>query len=303
MEQLFDPAIISSTIRMVTPILLAALGGMLCVRAGIFNVGLEGLMLMGAFSAVAANHLTGSLVLSAGVAVGVTMLFALLFAFLTIQLQANEIVVGIAINFLAAGVSTFALRTLFDVKGAFYDKNMKGLPKWEIPIIKDLPVVGEILSGHSPLVYLSFILVLAFAIFFSKTVAGFRLHAIGLNKYAAKSMGIKTVRYQYAAIAGSGVLCGLAGMQLALGQVTMFSEGMTSGRGFIALVAMMLGQSSPGGTLAASLFFGLMDALSIRVQSFSIPTQFTLMIPYAVTILALIIFKDRYSLNKANTQK
>ncbi len=278
---------------MVTPILLAALGGALCARVGLFNVGLEGLVLIGAFSAIVGNHVTGSVFLGVLFAAGISVLFSMLFAFMTIQLKANDIVVGVAINFLALGLTTFALRTIFDVKGAYYDKDMQGLPKWDIPVIEHIPVIGPLLSGHSPLVYLSFLLAILLYIFLYRTVTGFRVLSVGMNPVAAKSLGLKVGSLQYLAIALCGILCGLAGAQLSLGQVTMFTEGMTAGRGFIALVAMMLGQSHPIGIIGSSLLFGFMDAVSIRLQGFSLPTQFTQMLPYVITIFAMFLLRDR----------
>ncbi|RNB79439.1 ABC transporter permease [Brevibacillus nitrificans] len=291
--ELLDWSLVSSTIRMVTPILLAALGGALCARVGIFNVGLEGLVLVGAFSAIVGNHFTGSLFLAILFAALVCVLFSLLFAYMTIGLRANEIVVGVAINFLALGLTTFALRAIFGVKGAFYDKEMAGLPKLDIPVIKDIPVLGDIFSGHSPLVYLAFIAAIVLYLFFYRTVTGFRVLAVGLNPVAARSLGLKVTGLQVLAITMCGILCGLAGAQLSLGQVTMFTEGMTAGRGFIALVAMMMGQSHPLGILASSFLFGLMDALSIRLQGLSLPTQFTSMLPYVLTIIAMFFVKEK----------
>lgn len=291
--ELFDASLLSSTIRMVAPILLAALGGALCTRVGIFNVGLEGMILTGAFAAIVGNYFTGSVWLGILFAALMSMLMALLFAYITIGLQANAIVVGIGINFLALGLTTFSLRAIFDVKGAFYDQNMAKLPSIHIPFIEDIPVLGSLLSGHSPLVYFAFLAAILLYIFFYKTVMGFRVLAVGMNPSAARSIGLKTQGLQYTAIMMCGVLCGLAGAQLSLGQVTMFTEGMTAGRGFIALVAMMLGQSHPIGIAGSSLLFGLMDALSIRLQGFSIPTQFSAMLPYAITIVALFFLKDK----------
>lgn len=291
--ELFDLTLLSSTLRMVTPILLAALGGALCARVGLFNVGLEGLVLIGAFSAIVGNHLTGSVFLAVVFAACMSLVFSMLFAYMTIQLKANDIVVGVAINFLALGLTTFALRTIFEVKGAYYDKDMKGLPQWDIPVIENIPVVGDLLSGHSPLVYLSFLAAILLYVFLYRTVTGFRVLSIGMNQVAAKSIGLKVGSLQYLAIGLCGILCGLAGAQLSLGQVTLFSEGMTAGRGFIALVAMMLGQSHPIGIIGSSLLFGFMDAISIRLQGFSLPTQFTQMLPYVITIIAMFLLRDR----------
>lgn len=293
MEQLFDLSLFNSAIRMIAPILLAALGGLLCARVGVFNVGLEGFVLVGAFSAILGNYWFGNVLLAVLFAVVSVMIYALLFAYVGIHLQANVIVVGISMNFLALGLTTFCLRAIFDVKGAYYNNEMTGLPKLDIPVVKDIPGVGEILSGHTPLVYLTFVLVLVLHFFLFRTIMGFRLLAVGENPVAAKSIGIRAARYQYGAILLCGALCGLAGAQLSLGQLTMFSEGMTAGRGFISLVAMMLGQSSPIGVMVASLFFGFMDAISIRLQGLSLPTQFTMMVPYIITLIALFIFKDK----------
>ncbi|NQX71789.1 ABC transporter permease [Paenibacillus alba] len=291
MQHLLDVSLFNSMIRMVAPILLAALGGAICSRVGLFNVGLEGFVLVGAFSAIVGNFYTGNVYVAVLIAVAVTMLFSLVFAYMSIHLQANVIVVGISFNFLALGLTAFCLKAIFHVKGAFYDKNMIGLPKVNLPYIQDIPVIGGIISGHSPLVYLAFILVFALQYFLFKSVLGFRLVAVGENPVAAKSIGIKVNRMQYLAVLICGVLCGLAGAQLSLGQVTMFTEGMTAGRGFIALVATMLGQANPIGVMASSLLFGLMDAFSIRLQGFSLPTHFTQMLPYIVTLLAMLFFR------------
>lgn len=301
--ELFDPSLFNSTMRMVAPILLAALGGMLCTRVGIFNVGLEGMVLIGAFSAIVGNYMTGSLVFSVIFAALMSMLFGLLMALMTIQFKANEIVVGLAINFLALGLTTFLLRAIFNVKGAYYDKEMVGLPQWKIPFLENIPVVGPIFSGHTPLVYAALIAPILLYIFFYRSVTGFRLLAVGYNQVAAHSLGIRVKSLQFLALGVSGILCGLAGAQLSLGQVTMFSEGMTSGRGFIALVAMMLGQSHPIGVLGSSFLFGLMDAISTRLQGFSIPTQFTSMIPYVLTLLAMFFLRGKGTeINHANQQ-
>lgn len=293
MEQLFDLSLLNSAVRMVAPILLAALGGLLCARVGLFNVGLEGFVLVGAFAGILGNHLFANLWLAVLFAVVSVVIYSLLFAYVSINLRANEIVVGIAMNFLALGLTAFLLRAIFKVKGAYSDSNMIGLPEWHIPVIEDIPVLGDILSGHSPLVYLTFVIVFALHFYLFRTVSGFRLLAVGENPTAAKSIGIGVRRYQYGAIMMSGALCGLAGAQLSLGQLTMFSEGMTNGRGFIALVAMMLGQSNPVGVMGASLFFGLMDAISIRLQGLSMPSQFTMMVPYIVTLIALFLLRKK----------
>ncbi|SHN35705.1 ABC transporter permease [Gracilibacillus kekensis] len=297
MSSLFDLSLIDSTLRMMAPLLLAGLGGAICARVGIFNVGLDGLMLMGAFIGVAANAFTNNIWLSILIAVVGTLIFSLLFGYMVIHLQANMIVTGIAINFLSIGATTFALRTIFDVQGAYYNNEMVGLPTWRIPVIDDIPLLGNLLSGQSPVVYLGILITIAMYIFLKKSVLGSHFDAVGINPVAAKSQGIKIKKIQYQAVIISGILCALGGVQLSLGQVTMFSENMTGGRGFIALVATMLGQSNPIGVFLSSSLFGFTEAISIRFQGLNIPTNFTLMLPYVITILAMFIFKDRTQLN------
>lgn len=292
MDQLFDLALFNSTLRMVTPILLAALGASLCLRAGLFNMSLEGLILVGAFGAILGNHYTNNIGLAILTAIGFSLAFSVIFGYLTIHLRANDIVVAVALNLLAVGLTTFLLRSIFNVKGAFYDKSMTGLPKVNSDILDRIPIIGPILNGHTWLVYFSFVTVILLYIYYYKTVNGFRLQAVGENAQAARTVGIRVRAYQYGAVLMCGALCGLAGAQLSLGQVTMFTEGMTSGRGFIALVAMMLGQSGPFGIAASSLLFGFMDAFSIRLQGFSIPTHFTLMLPYLMTLIALFLYQQ-----------
>ncbi|HUC90781.1 MAG TPA: ABC transporter permease [Paenibacillus sp.] len=299
MDAFLDWTLLSSTIRMVTPLLLAALGGALCARVGIFNVALEGMMLTGAFTAILGNHLFDNVLLAILFAVLCVALVSLLFGYLSIHLEANAIVVGIALNFLAAGLTAFSLFAIFGVKGQYYDKEMAGLPVWDIPVLQDIPVLGDVLSGHSPLVYLAFVLAAALHYYVFRTVSGFRMTAAGESPQAAQSLGLKVKRYQYGAVVASGILSALAGAQLSLGQVTLFTENMTAGRGFIALVATMLGQSNPLGVTAASLLFGFMDAVSIRLQGFALPTHFTMMVPYAVTIVVMFFFKDRAYLRQS----
>lgn len=195
MDQLFDVSLFAAALRMVAPILLAALGGAICARVGLFNVGLEGLILIGAFSAILGNYLTGSIAVAILFAMGFSLLFSLLLAYMSINLQANVIIVGIALNFLAAGLTTFALRAIFNVKGAYYDKDMKGLPKLDIPVLKDIPWLGDVLSGQSILVYAAIVIVIVLQFYLFRTVSGFRLLAAGENPVASRSLGLNVKKF------------------------------------------------------------------------------------------------------------
>lgn len=290
---LFDAPLLHSTIRSVTPILLAALGGLICERAGVFNIGLEGLLLTGAFASVAGSFYSGSALGGVVVAVLAGMLLAGLFAVLGVTLRGNIIVIGIAINLLAAGTTVYLLRQLFDVRGTFQDPRLEGLPDIDLPLIADVPVIGEALSGHSPLVYLSWVLVAATQVLLFRHAIGLRLRGVGERPEAAETLGVRVNPLRYGAVLASGALCGLAGAQLALGNVTLFTENMSAGRGWIAVVAVMLGQAHPLGVFGASLLFGFADTLGFRLQGLGLPQQVTGAIPYLLTLLALFLVQAR----------
>jgi general nucleoside transport system permease protein len=291
-----DVALLASTVRLVSPILLAALGGMITERAGIFNVSLEGLMLFGAFAAVVGTAWTDQPAIGVGAAVVAAMVVALLFAFVVVDLRGDAIVAGLAINLFALGATTFLMRAIFGVQGGYYDPAMPGLPEIHIPLLEDIPVVGTLLSGHTILVYVGLAAVVLLQILLFHHKAGLRTRAVGEDPVAAGSVGVRVRRVRYGAILGCGLLCGLAGAQLSLGLVTQFVEGMTAGRGFIALVAVMFGRAHPVGVFAASLFFGGAYALALRLQGAGIPSQFVSMLPYLATIGALVVISARRSL-------
>jgi len=280
----FDQAVLG-----ITPILLAALAGTLSESVGLFNIALEGQMLVGAFFAVAGSHFTGSLtggVLSAVVA---STLFSALLAFGSAILRGNDIVIGISLNLLASGLTSFLLRSLFGVSGTFSDSTMAGLPRLHIPGLSQLPLLGRALGEQNALVYLSWLLVIVAALFLARTAWGLRIRGIGEQFEAAVSLGVKATRYRIVVTLLAGALCGLAGLQLSLGSLTLFSENMTSGRGWIAVAAVMLGRARPLAVASACVLFGLSDALGLRLQGEGLPNQITDSAPYVVTLAALVI--------------
>lgn len=289
----FDLALLASTIRLVSPILVAALGSILSERVGIFNVGLEGLMLVGAFFAVAGTYWTGNPWAGAALAVLAAALLSAVYAVIVVDLEGDAIVSGLALNLLALGLTSYLIRPVFGVQGSFYDPSMRGLPDIHIAVVEDVPVLGPLVSGYSPLVYLAFGLAIAFQVWLFRHPWGIRLRAVGEAPAAAASVGVPVRATRYAALVGTGVLCGLAGAQLSISLVTQFVLGMTAGRGFIALVAVMFGRAHPIGVLGASLLFGLMYALTLRLQGGAIPPQFVAMLPYVATIVILVLFALR----------
>jgi general nucleoside transport system permease protein len=293
MIELFDLALFNSTFRMIAPILLAALGGLICERVLVFNIILEGTMLIGAFVAVTVSYFMSSSLAGVAAAALAGMLFSLLLAVLVVTLKGDAIVIGIAMNMLASGLTTFLLRKIFGVKGQFTDPNIVSLPRWDIPLIKDIPILGDIISGHSWVVYLSWVLVIVVYFLLFRHIFGLRMRGVGQNDEAARTLGVNVAWVRYAALAICGLLVGIAGAQLSLGQVTLYVENMSAGRGWIAVVAVMLGNAHPFGVFFASLLFGFSDALGYRLQGSMLPYQFAGMIPYVVTLLAVFVNQSR----------
>lgn len=288
---IFDATLLNSTFRFVTPILLAALGGLICERVGVFNIALEGLMLTGAFAAVVGSYYAGSAVGGVLAAALAGAALAAIFALFAITLRGDMIVLGIALNLLAAGLTVFLLRTIFGVKGAFQDPSIQGLGKIDLPGLEALPILGPLLSGHSWLIYLSWLLVLGMQLLLFRHALGLRMRGVGEHPEAAATLGVNVTAMRYLAVLLSGALCGLAGAQLSLGNVTLFVENMSAGRGWIAVVAVMFGQAHPLGVFAASLLFGLADSIGFRLQGLQMPSQFTGMVPYVVTLVSLFIIE------------
>ena len=285
----------NSTLRMMTPILLVTLAAAICSKVRIFNIAMEGTMLTGAFFSIVANYYTHNVFLSvlAGAISG--MIVSAIVGFCIIKLKASPVVVGMATNTMMGGVTTYLLYIIFKTKGVFTDPSLVSLPKIDLPIIKDIPVLGTIFSGLTFVDYLAFILAIGMYIFLYKTVLGYRL---GINKEAARSLGTPVEKYQFLTISLSGILCGLGGVLLSMGTVTLFMQNMTSGRGYIAMAANNLGKSHPIGVLLSSLFFGFSQAAGNVLQNTSLKTQITASIPYVATIVALILFSIQTKRNK-----
>ena len=286
LAELVDASIVPSILRALTPVLLAALGGLICARAGVFNVGLEGFMLVGAFAAVAGSWTTGSAWVGvlAGMLAGAGM--AALLAIASVRYGGDEIIVGIALNLLAVGLTAFLLRTVFGKQGTFTDPDLQGLPT---------------VLGQTPLTYLAWALVPVLALFLRRHVWGFRLQGVGEAPEAARSLGVDTIRYRYGAVLASGVLCGLAGAQLSLGNVVLFSYNMTAGRGWVAVVAVLLAQAAPFGVLLAALLFAAAEAFGFRLQGVGLPSQVASATPYVLTLVALVVasVRSRRALSRA----
>ena len=203
---------------------------------------------------------------------------------------------------LASGLTVYLLRSIFGVKGAFQDPALVGLPSHRLPLLDGMPLLGPLFSGHSSVVYLALALTVALHLVLFRHVAGLRLRGVGEHAEAAMTLGVSVDRVRWTALLAAGGLCGLAGAQLSLGNVTLFVENMSAGRGWIAVVAVMFGRAHPFGVLAACLLFGLTESLGFRLQGLRLPSQLTESLPYLVTLGSLFLFRRRPRLQSARAQ-
>jgi len=281
---IFDPDIIAATLRMATPLLLAGLGGLYSERAGIVNIGLEGIMLFGAFSAAAISVATGNPWLGIAGAVCAGLVVAAIHGVVTIHGHGNHIVSGLGINILGLAVPVVLC-------GAFWGTPSStptvtaALPPVSIPWLSSLPVIGPALFSHSWWVYAALAMVPITIYIMRRTVFGLRLRAVGENPWAAAAAGVQVLRYRWYGVLASGVLAGLAGAFLSTEHGSQFIRNMTAGRGYIALAALIFGNWRPGGLVAACLLFGFADAVQMRLQGAGvIPPALVQIFPYVVTL-------------------
>lgn len=284
--------LINSTIRSTTPVLLAALGSAICSQVGVFNIALEGQMLIGSFTAIVVNYLTGNAFLSVFAGVLSGALIGAIVAVLQVKYKGADMVIGTSINLLVGGITSILLVVILGVRGSFSSPELVSLKNISLPIIDSIPVVGRLFQNLTIIDYLSYIIAFGIFILLYRTVPGFRMRSVGINKEASESLGINATGIQMLTVVLSGALCGLGGAVLSMGQVTLFTENMTAGRGFIAMAAASMGQQHPILTVFSSLFFGASQAFGVAIQNI-IPSQITMSIPYIFTIIALAIFGFR----------
>ncbi|MCP3774313.1 ABC transporter permease [Paenibacillus sp. MZ04-78.2] len=289
--------LINTTLVFSTALIFAALGGIFSERSGIVNIGLEGLMVSGAFAAAIATYyaekagMDGTapwIGLVAAIIFGIA--FALIHAVATVTFSANQVVSGVVINFLAAGLTVYLVKILFEGAGQTETLNAV-FTKVAIPGLSSIPLIGEAFFKAYPTTYLALILVAVTYYVIYKTPFGLRLRSVGEHPSAADTMGIRVSRYRYIGVMISGALAGLGGATITLTTTSSFSHNTISGQGFIALAAMIFGKWHPVGVLGAALFFGFAQAIRNFVQLFdfakNIPMEFLFMLPYVLTILVL----------------
>lgn len=282
--------IIKSALPAAIPILLAALGGLFTWHANVFNISMEGMLLVSSFCAVAGSCLSGSWIVGMLCGIVGSMLISVLFWFFVLKIKAGEFITGIAINTFALGATTYFLRQIFNVKGSLVDSRIQALPKWNIPLVKDIPILGNMLSGHAFPLYIAILIVVPLVyILIFKTSFGLRLRAAGHDAKVLDSVGVKSNHFKFYSILICGFLCGIGGTFLSLGYMRMFTENMSNGRGWISLAIIIVTKGHPVKTLLMCLLFGLTAGLGLALQVTNIPSQFTDMLPYVMVLIALFL--------------
>ena len=297
MTALFDailkPDFVFAIIRITSPILFAALASVIAEKAGVANIGLEGIMMISALFGTLISYWTQSWLVGVLGALLVGMIIGAMMGFFALKLRTDIILVGIAINMIGAGGTIFSLYMFTGQRGntaSLSSPNML-IPRFHIPGLKDIPIVGEMLSGHAILTYVAFVMVFVVWFLLYKTSLGLNIRAVGENSNAARSVGISVNKVQYIALMLSGALAGLGGSYMSMYYSQSWNNGIVAGRGFIALAAQAMGRSEPIGTMFSSLVFGVAQALETRVSGIQGVSSFLVAtIPYLVTIIGLVLY-------------
>lgn len=287
--KIFDYSLFYATIRSSTPILLAALAAVITQQADILNVGIEGIMLAGAFTAVAVSYFTGSWLLAIITAVIIGVIFATIMGIAHIKFKADIFAIGMAINMLVLALTRFFLNRILGASGSFYSNKIVPIPKISLGFLSGNKIINSMFNNYSLFEIIGIILVFLIWYILYKTVWGLRLRSVGLFPMASETAGINSTRMKMQVMIYSGILGGLAGAHLSLGYSNMFVENMTNNRGFVGVAAMFFGGVNPIFTWIGCLIFGLADSVGSRLQTYGLPSQFVLMLPYFVTILVLAI--------------
>lgn len=290
---LFWMQLLTASVSLATPLVLAALGEVFAERSGILNLGLEGIMLFGGFIGFSVAFQTGSLWTGMLAALLIGALMSLLFAFMTITLHSNQTVTGLSLMFLGNGMAQYFYRLQFKV--SLEIPRIISFQKLPIPILSEIPVIGPILFNHTIFTYLMFLLVPISLVVIHRTPFGLRLNAVGESPQAADTLGVKVSRIRYICAIIGGALAGLGGSFYSLAELGAYSDSMISGRGFIAGALVIFGRWNPAWVLGGGLLFGGIDALQNRLQVLgsAVPSNFLQMAPYVMTIIVLLFGRLR----------
>ena len=293
----FNTDFFFSMLRITAPILFATLGAVVGEKAGVSNIGLDGIMMISALFGSLTTYWSGSWLVGLTVAVLIGIVVALLMGFFAFNLKTDIILVGIAINMIGSGGTLFLVKVITDLTEgkamasttSLITRNLQ-IPSVQIPLLKDIPILGDILSGHCLLTYLAFLLVFLVWVLLYRTPLGLNIRSVGENPNAASSVGVSVMKIRYIAIAFGGAMAGFGGAFMSMYYAMGWSQDMVAGRGFIALAAQAMGGGEPFGSMLAALVFGFAQALGIKVSSKGIDSNLVSPIPYLVTILGLVVF-------------
>ena len=283
--------ILSASLQLATPILLGALAAILCERSAVINIAVEGMMLSAAFTSVLVANATGSIALGFVAALATGALLSAWHAVLSIKFKVNQIISGTVINIFATGLTNFLNQRVMQEYTQFNNEVTFPYISQVFPELGKIPILGPLLFDQGPIVWLALILLVVIQVALFHTRWGLRTRAVGEHPKAADTLGINVFRVRYTNVILGGIVAGLAGAYFTLGSVGRFDKQMTSGRGFIAMAAMIFGNWTPTGAFASSLIFGFADALQVKLQiligQVNLPYEFLLMLPYLVTMIAL----------------
>ncbi len=297
---MFIENLLAAGVELAGPLLIAALGELYAERTGVLNIGMEGMMLAGAWGGFVTTYFTGNLWLGLVGAVLIGALFGLLNGILAITMKVNQVVSGIAINILLSGLTMYLYRVIFGVP--LLPVTIKSFPKFSLPVLGNLPVLGKIFFQHNMIVYIAFLMVPAAYFILYKTSFGLTLRSAGEKPEVVDTAGLNVTHIRYTGMIIGGATAGLSGAFYSMAHLNIFANNIISGRGFIAFAAVIFGCWNPLGILLATLIFGIADALSTRFLTSGIqviPYEFSLMIPYIITIFATLVF-SRKSISPAS---
>jgi general nucleoside transport system permease protein len=291
-EDIFAASVFASAIRLATPYIFAAIGETFGQRSGVLNLGVDGMMLMGAFFAFYAVYRTDSLFLGVLAALIVGFLMGLAMAFISVTLQAEQGISGIGVYLFGLGMSELLFQELIGTP-----QTVAGFPRIDFPVLSDIEFlgIGEIFFNHNLLVYVAFLSVPIAAFVLNRTTFGLMIRAVGQNPEAADAMGVNVARVRYFTVTFGGTMAALAGASLSIALLKVFQQNLTSGLGFIAVALVYFGRWRPYGVLLGAMLFSFVNALQLQINAkgFDIPSEFAVMAPYVITIIALVFASRR----------
>ncbi len=279
--------ILNTAFRSLPPLLLAGLGGMITARVGLLNLGLEGMMLVGAFTAVIVNYFTGSAFAGLLAAILVCSIMGLVFAVFYLKFKVDNIIISVAFNMFAVAITQYLLGVLFGTSGAFASDRIRKLSEVAIPFLDQVPVLRA-LNSLSIVFWLALIITAVMSFVITRTTWGLHIRATGLNDNAVNTAGVNATRVRYICVILSGSLCGMAGAYLSTGYLAMFTNNMTAGRGYLGNIASIIGNRTAGGALAGSLLFSFTEGITMKIQTFGFPSQLIQLVPYLAAFAVVI---------------